>query len=212
VFKRTVRGGAIAALLVCSLTVSAAPADDYQRGLLSYQRGDMAAAMATLRRAATAGHAPSQALLAFILDRADFSAEALALYRDAAAQDDAEGHAGLAGLYLTGRGIAKDEKLALAHFSKAADLGHAASIDAVASAYLNKQLGFDPDGRDASAAQAALRRAAERGHLASTDALARAYRSGGLGLAADPAQAGTWQARAAELRKQQATPTVKAAK
>jgi TPR repeat protein len=212
VFKRCVRGGAIAVLLACSLAARAAPADDYQRGLLAYQRGDMAAAMATLRGAATAGHAPSQALLAFILDNAGFSAEALTLYRDAAAQDDAEGHAGLAGLYRAGRGIAKDEKQALAHFSKAAELGHAASIEAVATAYLNKQLGLDPDGRDAAAAQAALRRAAERGHLASAEALARAYRSGGLGLAADPAQAATWQARAAELRKQQAAPTAKAAK
>ena len=211
-FKRFVRGGLIAALLACSLAVRAAPADDYQRGLLAYQRGDIAAAMTTLRGAATAGHAPSQALLAFILEHANFSAEALALYRDAAAQDDAEGHAGLASLYLTGRGIAKDEKLAFAHFSKAAQLGHANSIEALASAYLNKQLGLDPDGRDAAGAQAALHRAAERGHLASAEALARAYRSGGFGLTADPAQAATWQARATELRKQRAAPTAKAAK
>lgn len=211
-FKRYLRVGAIAALLVCSLGPRAAPADDYKRGLFDYQRGDLAAAMTTLRGAATAGHAPSQALLGFILDRADFSTEALALYRDAAAQNDAEGHAGLASLYLTGRGIAKDEKLAFAHFSKAAELGHANSIEALASAYLNKQLGLDPDGRDAAAGQAALRRAAERGHLASAEALARAYRSGGFGVAADPAQAATWEARATELRKQNAAPNAKAAR
>lgn len=199
----------MALLLAGSLLARAAPADDYKRGLLAYQRGDIAAAMATLRGAATAGHAPAQALLAFILDHANFSAEALALYRDAAAQDDADGHAGLANLYLAGRGVAKDEKLALAHFSKAAELGHANSIEALAGAYLNKQLGLDPDGRDAAAAQAALRRAAERGHLASIDALARAYRTGGFGLAPDAAQAASWQARAAELRKPQ---TAKAAK
>lgn len=202
----------MALLLAGSLLARAAPADDYKRGLLAYQRGDIAAAMTTLRSAATAGHAPSQALLAYILEQANFSAEALALYRDAAAQDDPEGHAGLANLYLTGRGVAKDEKLALAHFSKAAERGHASSIEVLASAYLNKQHGLDPDGRDATAAQAALRRAAERGHLASAEALARAYRSGGLGLTADAAQATAWQARAAELRKQQAAPTAKTAK
>jgi TPR repeat protein len=73
-------------------------------------------------------------MLAFILDKADFVDEATALYRAAAAQDDADGHAGLAHAYLTGRGVAKDEKLALQHFSKAADLGHAGSRAVVARA------------------------------------------------------------------------------
>lgn len=116
------------------LAVMAAPADDHQRGLLAYQRGDVVAAMAALRPAAKAGHAPSQSLLAFILDKADFVDEALALYRAAAAQNDAEGHAGLGNAYLGGRGVAKDEKQAMRHFSKAADLGHVASQAIVARA------------------------------------------------------------------------------
>jgi TPR repeat protein len=116
------------------MAVMAAPADDHQRGMAAYQRGDVVAAMSAFRAAARSGHAPSQSMLAFILDKADFVDEAAALYRAAAEQNDAEGHAGLANAYLTGRGVAKDEKLAMRHFSKAADLGHAVSASIVARA------------------------------------------------------------------------------
>lgn len=208
--RRWLQGWVIGALLAWASAAGAAPADDYQRGLQAYQRGDVVAAMSALGGAAKAGHAPSQSLLAFILDRADFIEDAARLYRDAAAQDDLEGLAGLANLHLTGRGVVKDEKLALQHFSKAAELGHAASIETLANAYLKRQLGLDPDGRDAAGALTAWRRAAERGHAPSADALSRAYQSGGQGLAADAAQATAWKARAAELRKQQAAPAAKA--
>ena len=169
-FGRWWHGGAVVAMWVGSGAVLATAADDHRRGLQAYQRGDVVAAMAALRGAAAAGHAPAQSLLAFILDRADFAAEALQLYRSAAAQDDAEGHAGLALMALTGRGIAKDENLALQHFSKAADLGHAASIQALAGAYLKNQLGLDAEGRDATAALHALRRAAEQEQASRTSA------------------------------------------
>jgi TPR repeat protein len=112
----------------------AGPLEDHQRGMQAYQRGDVVAAMAALRPAAKAGHAPSQTMLAFILDKADFVEESVALYRAAAEHNDAEGHAGLGNAYLTGRGVAKDEKQALRHFSKAAELGHAASKAIVARA------------------------------------------------------------------------------
>jgi len=207
------RGGVSAAVLATLLACGgavAAPDDDHQRALQAYQRGDVTGAMTLLRGPARAGHAASQTLLAYILNHAGFSDEAAQLYRDAAAQDDAEGHAGLAAMYLAGRGIAKDEKLVLQHFSKAADLGHAASIDLLASAYLNKQYGLEPEGRDAAAALAAWRRASQQGHLASAEALARAYQTGQSGVAADAAQAAAWQARAAELRKRQAAPAARA--
>lgn len=128
--RRTFVAGTIAWALTGATL--AAPADDHRRGLAAYQRGDVVAAMAALRPAARAGHAPSQVLLAFILDRGDFPDEAARLYREAAAQGDAEGHAGLANLLLTGRGIAKDEKAARAHFSAAATLGHAGAQQALA--------------------------------------------------------------------------------
>ncbi|MDH4288333.1 MAG: hypothetical protein OEV65_06300 [Aquincola sp.] len=132
---------AVLVVIAIAGTARAAPADDHQRGLQAYRRGDVAGAMAALRPAAQAGHAPSQTMLAFILDRADFAEEAARLYQDAAAQGDAEGHAGLANALLVGRGIAKDEKRAWQHFSKAAELGHAAAIDVVATAYAKGQFG-----------------------------------------------------------------------
>ncbi|MBX3608112.1 MAG: sel1 repeat family protein [Piscinibacter sp.] len=128
------RGTIAAAALVCAgVAVAAAPEDDaHRRGLQAYQRGDVVAAMAALRPAARAGHAPSQVLLAFILDRGDFPLEAAQLYRQAAEQGDAEGQAGLANLLLTGRGIAKDEKAAFEQFSKAAAQGHEGARQALA--------------------------------------------------------------------------------
>jgi TPR repeat protein len=192
------------ALALAAGTVAAAPEDDYTRGLQAYQRGDVVAAMSTLRAPAQAGHAASQALLAFILDGAGFADEAVRLYRDAAARGNAEGAAGLANMLLTGRGVAKDEKQAFVQFSKAADLGHALAIQVVADAYARGSMGQDAPARDNAAAQAALKRAAERGHLPAAQALADAYRSGNFGLAADAALAAQWEQRSAELRKKPA--------
>lgn len=194
----------LAAALLLAAAASAAPADDFKRGELAYAQGDVVGAMAALRPAAKAGHAPSQVLLAFILDRADFPEEAFGLYRDAAAQDDAEGHAGLAAAYLSGRGVAKDEKRALQHFSKAADLGHAKSIQLLAEAYGRGSLGL----ADAPPAEAlaAVRRAADKEHLPAMDLMAEAHASGRWGLTPDAAQAAQWKARAAEVRKARARP------
>lgn len=202
--NRCAIGRALAALGLAGAlhAAQAAPADDFEAGRKAYHAGDVVTAMSTLRAPARAGHAPAQALLAFILDRADFAEEAAGLYRQAAEQGDADGQAGLAGLLLVGRGVAKDEKQAYALFSKAADAGHAAAIDWVAGAWLGGRAG-----RDAAAepdlARAAVQRAAAAGHLPSVEALALAYKEGGrLGLAADAAEAARWQARAQELRRQ----------
>lgn len=130
-------------LLQCSVVAAvAAPEDDHRRGLEAYHRGDVATAMSVLRAPAKAGHAPSQSLLAFMLDRGDFVEEAAALYRQAAAQDDTDALYALANFHLTGRGVAKDEKQALALFSKAAELGHAPSIQVLADAKAKGLMGL----------------------------------------------------------------------
>ncbi len=197
-------------VLAAAWPAQATPPQDHQRGLLAYQRGDVSGALQALRAPASAGHAPSQSLLAYILDRADFAAEAAQLWRDAAAQGDAEAHAGLANLHLTGRGVAKDEKLALQHFSEAAARGHAAAVEVVATAWLTGQMGAQAE-QQPERASAAVLRAAQQGHLASADALAQAYRSGRWGLAADEAQARAWQQRAAAWRLERAAPATAAA-
>jgi len=197
------------ALVVCLLLVAglpgavlAGPPEDYARGLAAYQRGDVVAAMSVLRGAARAGHAPSQVLLAFILDRADFAEDAFALYRDAAAQGDAEGDFNLGNAYLLGRGIAKDEKRALQHFSKAADAGHAGAVVLIAE-WTAKDHPLLAD-RPPAQALAAVRRAAEAGHLPSMETLAQAYRTGRWQLSVDSQLAMDWQARATTLRAQRA--------
>jgi TPR repeat protein len=191
-------------VLVVASGTRAAPADDYQLGLQAYNRGDVVGAMSALRAPAKAGHGPSQSLLAFILDKADFVEEAFALYRDAAAQGEPEAHAALAVAYLSGRGVTKDEKLALQHFSKAADLGHAKSIEVVADAYVKGSLGTAASSGPEAAA--AVQRAAERGHLSSMDALAKAYQSGRWQLPVDPQQAAQWTTKAGELRAKLSKP------
>lgn len=180
------------------------PVQDHQRGLLAYQRGDMMSAMAALRPAAQAGHAPSQSLLAYILDRADLAEQAVQLWRQAAAQGDAEAHAGLANMALTGRGIAKDEKLALQHFSEAAARGHEASVEWLADAWLSGRLGTQA-AEQPEQARAVLLRAAGQGHLPSMDALAARYRSGRPGWPLDTAEADRWQARANVQRERRRT-------
>lgn len=208
VSRGLVAAGMGMALAVWCAPLHAAAADEHRAGLQAYQRGDVAGAMAALRAPAKAGYAPAQSLLGFILDRADFSSEAAALWRDAAAQGDAQAHAGLADLYLSGRGVAKDEKQALRHFSEAAALGHAAAAEIVATAWLKGQLGADA-AANPTAARAALLRAAEQGHLASAEALALAYRQGRYGLPVDEAQAAGWQARAAQWKQERAVAPVR---
>jgi len=103
--------------------------------------------------------------------------------------------------YLSGRGVAKDEKRALQHFSKAADAGHAPSVEVIATAWAQGGLGLDAKA-DPGGARAALQRAADQGHLASAEALLLAFQKGGLGQAPDAAEAARWQPRVTQLRQQ----------
>lgn len=138
------------------VTAVAAPEDDHRRGLQAYNTGDVATAMSVLRAPANAGHAPSQSLLAFILDRGDFVEEAARLYTLAAAQGDAEAQAALGNFYLTGRGVAKDEKKALSHFSEAAEQGHVLAMQVLAKAYREGGFGQKPDPAQAAHWEARL--------------------------------------------------------
>jgi TPR repeat protein len=145
-------------VLQCLALVAAvaAPEDDHRRGLQAYNTGDVATAMSVLRAPANAGHAPSQSLLAFILDRGDFVEEAARLYALAAVQGDAEAQAALGNFYLTGRGVAKDEKKALSYFSEAAEQGHVLAMQVLAKAYREGGFGLRPDPAQASRWEARL--------------------------------------------------------
>jgi len=185
------------ALIALPLSVRAGPAEDYQGGLAAYRAGDVAGAMAPLKRAADSGHAPAQALYGTLLDSADFDEEAAAYLRKSAEQGDADGQYGLAKMYLTREAKAPDEGDMNRLMRSAAAQGHEQAIISMALAYV----GRDPrlgaaDPADPEAAKFLLR-AAELGDRTSIEQLAHAYRAGGYGLAVDAAKADHWAARLA---------------
>ncbi|MDH4094849.1 MAG: sel1 repeat family protein [Betaproteobacteria bacterium] len=190
-----------AVLLAATLArAQAAPEDDYRRGEEAYRRGDVVVAMAALRGAAEAGHAPSQVLLGSILDQAEYDVEALSWYRKAAQQGDAAGAYGVGTMYLSGEGVRKDPAEAYAWFLRAAAKQHAPAVIAIASAYLAAENAALPPGLGAAQAADWLRKAAALDHLAAVDALARAYRVGAFGVAPDAKEAEAFAARAAAIR------------
>lgn len=179
---------------------SASPADDYTAGDAAYRRGDVRGAIASLRKAADAGHARAQTLLGAILDAAERDEEAARYLAMASAQGDIEGTYLLAGLYSAGEGVPLDPGKARALFEKAAAGGHRESAFALATACLGGGLGLTDAERSSPVAVDWIRRAADLGHLPSLDRLAVAYRNGELGLAADAKLADQAQARARSLR------------
>src|SRR3970040_2593521 len=129
--------GALVFALVVGAAAAATPEDDFRDGEKAYLAGDVIGAMTTLRRAADKGHAPAQALLAEILDRAEFDEEALAWYRKAAEQGHAPAEFGLGAMYLAGEGVKADPGQAVFWFTRAAERGHSGAIVALAQALMN---------------------------------------------------------------------------
>jgi len=184
--------------LLISGPVLADPVEDYERGLASYRAGDLVGSMAPLKRAADAGHAPSQALYGTILDSAEFDDEAVVYLRKAAEQNDPEGQYALAKMYQTGEGVARDDAEAARLLRAAAAAGHSTAIIGLARAYIvgNARLGADDPTRP-EAAEFILK-AAEIGDVAVMRALVKAYREGGFGIPPDAKQADEWAARLAQ--------------
>lgn len=200
--------GALFAALLCAGVACAGPAEDYADGERSYQRGDVVTAIASLRKAADAGHAKAQVLLAYIFDQSSFDEDAVRYYRMASDQGDADGTFGLAGMYAVGEGVARDEARARELYAKAAAGGHKAALEALAVAYAEGRLGLTPGVRDDAVAVATIKRAAEGGFVPAARALGRAYRNGEFGLAVDVAEAARWEAKVPPSPK----PAAKAAK
>lgn len=167
----------------------AAPEDDFRAGSRAFYTGDVVQAMALLRKSADTGHAPSQSLLAYVLDKAEFNDEAIAYYRKAAAQGDAEGEFGLGSMYAAGEGVKRDPAEARKWITRAAERGHATAINALAQAYIKGELGIDANQRNGADALRWVRRAADAGHLPAMENLAVAHRTGAYGLAVDLKQA-----------------------
>lgn len=171
---------------------AAAPADDFGAGERAYRAGDLAGAMALLRRAADAGHGAAQALYGHLLDVSEFDEEAARYYRRAADQGNADGQFGLGALYAAGEGVERDPAAARAWFERAAGQGHAHAINALAHAFLAGELGFKTDAQEAGLAW--VRKAAGQGYYPALAYLAEGLRSGRFG-AVDLAQAERLEAR-----------------
>lgn len=190
----------LALLFAASLAAVAGPQEDFAAGDAAYRRGDVRGAIASLRKAADAGHVRAQVLLGSILDAAEQDEEAAHYLRMAAGQGDAEGAYLLAALYASGEGVPIDQAKARQLLEGAAGGGHRESVFALAMAYLGGGLGLTQAERSSPAALAAIRKAADLGHLPSLDRLAVAYRSGELGLAADAKLAEETESRARAIR------------
>jgi len=189
--------------------VWAAPEDDYRAGAAAYRGGDVVQAMALLKKSADVGHAPSQSLLAYILDKAEFNDEAIAYYRKAAAQGDAEGEFGLGSMYASGEGVKRDPAEARKWITRAAERGHVSAIKVLALAYVKGELGINEAERGSAEALRWLRRAADSGDVPAMEHLVLAYRTGAYGLVVDLKQA---EALAAKVRAAQGVAEKGAAK
>lgn len=193
-------GVCAAAALCFALSAFAAADDDYREGLKYYRAGDVTTAMARLRKASDAGHAPAQVLLADILDQAEMNEEAVSYYRKAAEQGNADGEYGLGNMYANGEGVKRDPAEARKWILRAADKNHARAITTLAQAYISGGLGLDAKERNGEEARRWVTRAADSHYVPALDHLAKAYRSGALGLAVDLKQAEALELQANKMR------------
>lgn len=132
-------------MLLAVSTVHADAKEDTARAETAIRTGDLIVAMGLLRQAVKTGYAPAQARLADLLDAAEQDAEAVALYRLAAAQNDPAGETGLARMLAQGDGVARDIVQALTLYRRAADKNHAPALDALARAHRAGELGLPRD-------------------------------------------------------------------
>jgi TPR repeat protein len=169
-------GGVFAAFTIASF---AGPNEDYLLGLKSFQDGDVVGSMRLLRSPANAGHPKAQVLLAEILDRSEFDEDAIALYRKAAEQGDADGMFGLGAMLASGEGVKNKDPLEGRNWiKKAAELGHHQAIGAMAQTYLQGGMGVTESETNSEVAFNWVRLAAEIDYLPAIDALAAAYSTG----------------------------------
>lgn len=189
-------------ILAAGSVSHAAPDDDYRIGLKSFQDGDVIGAMTVLRKAADAGHAKSQVLLAEVLDRAELNEEAVSYYRKAADQGDPDGMFGYGAMLAAGEGVkAKDPVEGRRWIFRAAEQGHPQAVSVMGHAYLKGDLGLTENDRSTPEALHWVEQAAKIDYLPAVDALVAAYRSGtGLPVVANAKLADDYLAQANRLR------------
>ena len=183
---------AVATALVLGIGMglaNAGPEEDFAEGMISYRRADFVTAMPLLRKAADAGHAEAQVVLASILDSAESDEEAVAYYRKAAAAGNLDGIYGLGTMLGSGEGVKKDVKEAKILIMRAAEAGHKQAIRSLAQVYLRGELEIAEEQRKGAEALKWITLAADDGFMPALEALEAAYRAGDYGLAPDAAKA-----------------------
>ena len=202
------RASILASDLLCALLLTfayvphaaAGSTEDFARAEKSMREGDVARALPILKRLADGGYAPAQSRLADLYDKAEENVAAVAYYRKAAEQGDAQGLFGLASMYAAGEGVERNMQESLRLIRQAGEQGHVPAIHAMANAYIVAE----PALKDSSFSTQALHwsmRAAETGYVPAMDALTRAYQTGQWGVAADQATAQAWKQKADAARR-----------
>ncbi|HET9653503.1 MAG TPA: tetratricopeptide repeat protein [Usitatibacter sp.] len=209
---KATQAASIAVGLLLAAAAWAGPAEDFASGKSAYERGDVRTAISFLRNSADQGHAPSQALLAQILDQAEQNEEAVKYFRLAAGQGNPEGYYGLATMYASGEGVPRDLKAAREWMTKAAEAGHPQAVQSMALAYMQGGLDIAEPDRATPAALGWIQKAAAIDSLPAIDRLAVAYRKGDFSLPVDAKKAEELEARARTLRNIKLTPGKKKAK
>ena len=129
----------IAAILSALLLALPAAAQDLQKGIEAYERGDYAAALKEWRPLAEQGLAAAQYNLGLIYAngqgvKQDY-AEAVKWYRRAAEQGDAEAQNNLGVMYEKGQGVKQDHAEAVKWYRLAAEQGYAAAQNNLGVSY-----------------------------------------------------------------------------
>jgi uncharacterized protein len=170
-------------------SANAGPEEDFAKGMISYRQADFVTAMPLLRKAADAGHAEAQVVLASILDAAESNEEAVAYYRKAAAAGNLNGIYGLGIMLASGEGVKKDSKEAKILITRAAEGGHKQAVHSLAQMYLRGELEITEEQRKGTEALKWITLAADDEFMPALEALEKAYRDGDYGLAPDVAKA-----------------------
>ncbi|SDR49451.1 hypothetical protein SAMN05443245_6415 [Paraburkholderia fungorum] len=203
----SLRSLCVAAFFACGL-VGAVHADQLSDAETAYQHRDFPTALTVWQRLAEQGNPAAERGLGILYENGyavgKDRTQAVALYRKAAAQGDAEAECRLGLGYVLGPrgpfGLPHDVSQGLALMTKAADQGLAHCQNEMGSLY---QHGMWDVPKDMAQAVAWYRKAAEAGYAVSEVSLGNAYKFG-EGVQQDENQAALWYQRAQVQYKKEA--------
>ncbi len=184
--------------------MDATPEEDYQAGIVAYDRNELIESQGIFERAAKKGHTGAMVRLADLLDRAGFVAEAAGWYMKAAEAGNADAQYKLGSMYmdlnaydLTKSGVKTDPVTARKWLVRAAEQGNPESIKLVADAYITGGLGLtEAEQTDAEVLKwidIAIEKISDPDAM---EALAVIYRKGKFGFEANKQLADEWVAKA----------------